>query len=49
MNWPNLTIDQRAWELAKTALGKDAPTRDLIAKAQEIKDALKKGETKEAR
>lgn len=38
--WPDLSKDTRAWELAKVALGKDAPLQQIIARAQEIKAAL---------
>lgn len=38
--WPDLSKDQRAWELAKVALGEDAPIHTLVARAQEIKNAL---------
>ena len=38
--WPDLTVDQRAWELAKTACGPDAPLGTIIARAQQIKNVL---------
>ena len=38
--WPDLSIDRRAWELAKVALGPDAPLSELIGRAQEIKVSL---------
>jgi hypothetical protein len=40
--WPDFSIDNRAWELAKVALGADAPTSELAQRAQEIKVALSK-------
>jgi hypothetical protein len=42
-NWPDRTIDQRAWELAKIAVGTDDIHR-LVERANEIKKALLKGE-----
>ena len=39
-SWPDLTKDQRAWELAKIALGPKAPWEKVIARAQEIKESL---------
>lgn len=38
--WPDLSKDQKAWELAKTALGPDAALSDVIRRAQEIKEIL---------
>jgi hypothetical protein len=38
--WPDLSKDQRAWELAKVALGKDAPLTELVQRAQRIKETL---------
>jgi len=47
IKWPDLSKDQKAWELARTALGvTDADMNDpkkreeLIQKAEEIKRAL---------
>jgi hypothetical protein len=40
--WPDLTVDKQAWELAKTALGPGASLHDVIQKAQELKEALRK-------
>lgn len=49
VKWPDFSIDQRAWELAKTALSftdedlKDPVKREaLCTRAQEIKEQLKK-------
>lgn len=38
--WPSMTIDQKAWELAKTAVG-ESDLHALIAKANEYKKSLK--------
>ncbi len=38
--WPDLSKDQRAWELAKVALGADADLHALVSRAQEIKETL---------
>jgi len=40
--WPDTNIDRRAWELAKVALGPEAPISDVITRANEIKETLKK-------
>lgn len=37
--WPNLSKDQKAWELAKTLVNPN-DLHAMIAKAQEIKEAL---------
>lgn len=42
--WPDLSIDQTAWELAECILGKDAAVSALAARAQVIKEAIKSGE-----
>jgi hypothetical protein len=41
--FPDTSIDRRAWELAKIALGADTPQKEIIARAQQIKDVLKSG------
>lgn len=38
--WPNLSVDQRAWEMAKTLVNEN-DLHALIAKAEEIKKSLK--------
>lgn len=38
--WPDLSIDQRAWDLAKKVCGPDAILSEVVAKAQEYKTAL---------
>jgi len=38
--WPALDKDQRAWELAKVALGPDADLHALVSRAQQIKENL---------
>jgi hypothetical protein len=40
VKWPDFSIDRKAWELAKTALGADAPVSALAQRAQEIKQSL---------
>jgi hypothetical protein len=40
LQWPDLSKDQRAWELAKVALGTDAPISAIAKRAQEIKETL---------
>lgn len=42
--WPDLSKDQRAWELAKVALGSGAPLGAVVARAQTIKEALVRGD-----
>lgn len=42
VSWPNLTIDQKAWELAKAAAHPDETLSETIARAQQIKVALTK-------
>ena len=42
--WPDLSIDIQAFELAACALGPDASVSDLAQRAQQIKDAIKRGE-----
>lgn len=49
LNWPDLSIDRRAMELAKTAVGWDSMTPEqqteathyLLKLAQEFKEGLK--------
>jgi hypothetical protein len=41
LKWPDLTIDQRAWELAKIAAAPGESLSVTIARAQRIKDSLK--------
>lgn len=38
--WPDLSKDQRAWELAKVALGPNASISDVAKRAQAIKETL---------
>jgi hypothetical protein len=38
--WPDLSKDNKAWELAKIALGPGADPSDLARRAQEIKEQL---------
>jgi hypothetical protein len=35
--WPDMQIDQDAWEEAKRALGEYAPLQELLARAHSIK------------
>ena len=39
--WPDLSLDQQAFEQAKRELGEDAIVSDLLARAQQIKTQLK--------
>ena len=41
IKWPDFTVDQRAWELAKVALGVDASTSKLARHAQKSKDDMR--------
>jgi hypothetical protein len=44
-NWPDLAVDQTAWEMAKAAEGADACLSVIANRAQSIKLALlKRGE-----
>lgn len=38
--WPDLTVDCKAWDLAKAQLGDFASLSEIAQRAQEIKDAL---------
>jgi hypothetical protein len=37
LGWPDLTVDQRAWEQAKAELGTTASVSDLAQRAQRLK------------
>jgi hypothetical protein len=39
-NWPDLTVDQTAWEMAKAAEGADACLSVTAQRAQKIKQLL---------
>lgn len=39
--WPDLSRDQKAWELAKAELGTDAHIHALVDRAVRIKESLK--------
>lgn len=43
--WPDLSKDMDAWKSAKAQLGEKASVRDLVAKAIQIKEALKREQT----
>lgn len=38
--WPDLTVDNTAWEMAKAALGSSAPVSEIAQQAQRNKQAL---------
>lgn len=38
--WPDLSKDQRAWELAKVALGPNASSAALFNRTREIMEAI---------
>jgi hypothetical protein len=40
VKWPDLSKDQKAWELAKAAAQPNEPLSDTIARAQQYKEAL---------
>ena len=40
VEWPDLTVDQRAWDLAKTLCGPEAIFSEVAAKAQWLKGVL---------
>ena len=42
--WPDLSIDNQAWLLAKAALGGDAIISEIAERAQQIKEAIRSGE-----
>lgn len=41
--WPNLSVEVHAWELATSALGHGATVSAIADRAQEIKEAIKRG------
>jgi hypothetical protein len=44
LNWPDLSIDQRAWDLAKRTAQPGEPLTVLVQRAEEIKRGLKENE-----
>jgi len=46
--WPDVTVDQRAWELAKELCGAEAIFSHIAQKAQWIKSVLLTAKAKEA-
>lgn len=46
-DWPDLTVDHKAWEQAKELLGETADLSLLCRLAQDLKDGMNAGKAKQ--